>query len=72
MNPSRLSWEIISWLSDEIFNANHLISTGYGISTLELHCWVNKILGLLPFLQKSYIGTYAYTRPGTTLVDSQI
>jgi hypothetical protein len=34
INPSHLSWEIISWLSDQIFNANHLIFMGYGISTL--------------------------------------
>ena len=38
MNPSRLSWKIISWLSDQIFNANHLIFTGYGISTLLSTC----------------------------------
>jgi hypothetical protein len=36
MNPSRLSWKIISGLSDRIFNANHLIFTGYGISTLTV------------------------------------
>ena len=35
MNPSRLSWEIITWLSDQIFNVNHLIFTAYGISTLD-------------------------------------
>ena len=35
MNPSRLSWKIISWLSDQIFNVNHLISMGYDISILE-------------------------------------
>jgi hypothetical protein len=35
MNPSRLSWKINSWLSDEIFNAIHLIFTGYGTSTLH-------------------------------------
>ena len=35
MNPSRLSWKIISQLLDQIFNANHLSFTGYGISTLE-------------------------------------
>ena len=34
MNPSRLSWKIISWLSYQIFNANRLIFTGYGISRL--------------------------------------
>ena len=34
MNPSHLSWKIISWWSDHIFNVNHLIFTGYGISTL--------------------------------------
>ena len=34
MNPSCLSWKIISSSSDQIFNANHLIFTGYGISTL--------------------------------------
>ena len=33
MNPS-LFWKIISGLSDPIFNANHLIFTGYGISSL--------------------------------------
>ena len=33
-NPSRLSWKIISRLVDQIFNADHLIFTGYGISTL--------------------------------------
>ena len=27
MDPSRLSWKITSWLSHQIFNANHLIST---------------------------------------------
>ena len=36
MNPSRLSWKIISRLSDQTFNANHLIFTGYGNSTLVL------------------------------------
>ena len=35
MNASRLSWKIISWLLDQIFNANHLTFTGYGISTLD-------------------------------------
>ena len=35
MNPSRLSWKIISRLLDQIFNSNHLIFTGYGISTLD-------------------------------------
>ena len=34
MNPPRLSWETISCLSDQIFNANHLNFTGYGDSTL--------------------------------------
>ena len=34
MNPSCPSWKIISLLLDQIFNANHLIFTGYGISTL--------------------------------------
>ena len=34
MNPSRLSWKDISWLSYQIFNASHLIFTGYGISIL--------------------------------------
>ena len=34
-NPSRLSWKIIPRLSDQIFNANHLILTGYGIATLQ-------------------------------------
>ena len=38
MNPSRLSWKIISRLSDQMFNANHLIFTGYGISTLQIAC----------------------------------
>jgi hypothetical protein len=28
MNPSRLSWKIISQLSEQIFNVNHLIFTG--------------------------------------------
>jgi hypothetical protein len=37
ISPSRLSWKIISCLSDHIFNANHLLFTGVGISTLELH-----------------------------------
>ena len=36
MNPSRLSWKIILWLSDQIFNANHLIFMGYGISALDV------------------------------------
>ena len=34
MNPSRLTWKIISWLPDQIYNANHLIFMGCGISTL--------------------------------------
>ena len=34
MIPSRLSWKIISRLYDRIFNANHLIFMGYGISSL--------------------------------------
>jgi hypothetical protein len=42
-NPSRLSWKIISWLSDQTFNANHLIFTGYGISTLIM--LENNVLG---------------------------
>jgi len=36
MNPSHLSWKDISWLSDQICNANHLIFTGYDISTLVM------------------------------------
>jgi hypothetical protein len=36
MNPLCLSWKTISGLLDQIFNANHLIFTGYGISTLIL------------------------------------
>ena len=36
MNPSHLSWKIIPWLLDQIFNANHLIFTGYGISALRM------------------------------------
>ena len=34
-NSSRLSWKIISLLLDHIFNANHLIFTDHGISTLQ-------------------------------------
>ena len=33
-NPSLLSWKIILWMQDYIFNANHLIFTVNGISTL--------------------------------------
>ena len=39
IRPSRLCWKIISWLLEQIFNAIHLIFTGYGISTLECCCW---------------------------------
>jgi hypothetical protein len=36
VNPSRLSWEINPRLSDQIFDANHLIIfPGYGVSTLK-------------------------------------
>ena len=49
MNPSHLSWKIISWLSDQIFNVNHLILMGYGISTLSMgsDCHSTVILELL-------------------------
>ena len=46
MNPSRLSWKSISWLSDQIFNANHLIFTGYGISNLIIFR-TNRVLHIL-------------------------
>ena len=43
MNPSHLSWKIISWLVDWIFIVNHLNSTGYDISTL-----VGSLISLSP------------------------